>query len=160
MLTTEQQAIVKADILADGVLNAFPANSDGAWGIAALYNFAADPEWIVWKTNVDPDEIMRNGMDWTRVDNLSVGKARVWDWMTKLGTFDASRLNIRAGIEEVWQGSPGDLVVREVVYTHSKRAATRIETLLATGTGTNESPATMSFEGAISYQDVMSARNS
>jgi len=55
------------------------------------------------ETAVNPDEIMRNGMDWTQVDNLTVGKARIWDWMTKLGSFDASKVNIRAGIDECWK---------------------------------------------------------
>ena len=160
MLTTAQQAIVKADILADPTLAAKPMNGDGAWDIAAAYNLPASPEWVVWKTNVDPEDIMRNGMDWTRVDNLSVGKSRIWDWMTKLGTFDASKLNIRAGIDATWVGTSADLAVRAMVYTHCKRAATRIEKLLSSGTGSAESPAVMTFEGQVSYQDVQYARES
>jgi hypothetical protein len=160
MLTTAQLATLKADILADPVLAAFPMNSDGAWEIAALYNLAAAPEWIVWKTDVDPEDIMRNGMDWTRVDNLSVGKARIWDWLTKLGTFDASKANIRSGIDATWVGTAADLAVRAMVYTHCKRSATRIEKLFSTGTGSDASPATMGFEGQLSYQDVVLARNS
>jgi hypothetical protein len=160
MLTTEQLAALKADILADEVLNAFPMNSDGAWAIAQLYNLAADPEWIVWKTDVSLEEIMRNGMNWTRVDNLSVGKARIWDWLSRLGTFDASKANIRAGIDATWVGTTADLGVRAMVYTHCKRAATRIEKLFSTGTGSDASPATMGFEGQIQYQNVQQARES
>lgn len=159
MLTTGQLQALKADILADPVLAALPMNSDGAWEIAAQYNLPATPEWLVWKTNVDPDEIMRNGMDWTRVDNLTVGKARIWDWLTKLGTFDSSKANIRSGVDAAWVGTAADLAVRAMVYTHCKRAATRIEKLLSTGTGTTASPATMGFEGEIPYQDIMAARN-
>jgi hypothetical protein len=160
MLTVEQLAALKADILADPILAAFPMNSDGAWEIAIAYNLAASPAWIVWKSDVNPEDIMRNGMDWTRVDNLSVGKSRIWDWMTKLGTFNAAKANIRSGIDAVWVGTTADLAVRAMVYTHCKRAATRIEKLFSTGTGSDASPATMTFEGQISYQDVMSARNS
>ena len=160
MLTPAQLATLKADILADPVLAALPANSDGAWEIARVYNLEASPEWIVWKTDVDPEDIMRNGMDWTRVDNLSVGKARIWDWMTKLGVFNASKANIRSGIDAVWVGTSADLAVRALVYTHCKRAATRIEKLFSSGTGTDGSPATMVFEGQISYPDVLDARNS
>jgi hypothetical protein len=159
MLTPEQMAVLKADILADPILAAFPMHSDGAWAIAVLYNLAAAPEWTVWKTDVDPEDIMRNGMDWTRVDNLSVGKARIWDWMTKLGTFNAAKANIRSGIDAVWVGTTADLAVRAMVYTHCKREATRIEKLFSTGTGTTEAPATMTFEGQIQYQDVLLARN-
>lgn len=160
MLTQAQLAIVKADILADPVLSAFPMNSDGAWAIAEAYNLAAVPNFVVWKTAVDVDGIMRNGMDWTRVDNLSVGKARVWDWLTRLGTLDAGKVNIRAGIDATWVGTAADLAVRAMVYTHCKRSATRIEKLLSAGTGTDASPATMGFEGSVSYQDIEQARNS
>ncbi|MDD4889707.1 MAG: hypothetical protein PHU85_07225 [Phycisphaerae bacterium] len=160
MLTAEQQAILKADILGDQVLNAYPNTPDGAYAIAALYSVLADPGFIVWKTAVNPDEIMRNGMDWTRVDNLTVGKARIWEWMIRLGTFDASKTNIRAGIDAAWVGTSADLAVRAVVYTHCKRAATRAEKLFSSGTGTTEAPATMGREGALSYQEVYAARNS
>lgn len=157
MLTQQQLQAIKADIALDPVLSTLPHNSDSAFAVAEAYNLTAAPEFVVWKTAVDPDDIMRNGMDWTRVDNLSVGKARIWDWMTKLGAFDASKVNIRAGIDAVWVGTTADLAVRAMVYTHCKRPASRVEKLLATGTGTTESPATMGAEGPISYWDVMRA---
>jgi hypothetical protein len=159
-LTTEQKATLKAAILADAVLAAFPAGSDGAYEIAALLNQQASPDFIVWKSSVSVDEIMRNGMDWARVDNLTVGKARIWDWMTRLGTLNASKANIRAGIDAAWVGTAADLAVRATIYTHCKRLASRVEKLLATGIGSDAAPATMSFEGAISWQDVEQARTS
>lgn len=160
MLTTAQLQAIKAEIAADPVLAAKPMNSDGAYDIAAALNVTAVPDFIVWKTAVSADEIMRNGMDWTRVDNLTIGKARIWDWLTKLGTFNAARVNIRAGIDATWIGTAADLAVRATVYTHCKRAATRVEKLLASGTGTDAAPATMGYEGTISYQDVELARAS
>lgn len=159
MLTPQQQQIVKAAILADPVLNAIPDTWDGAYAIADLFNLPSDPPVIVWRTRVPLEEVMANGMDWTRVDNLSVGKARIWDWLGRLGTIDASRANIRAGIDATWVGTAADLAVRAMVYTHCKRTATRIEALLATGTGTDASPATMGFEGQITYADVYAARH-
>lgn len=159
MLTTEQLVALKADIEADQVLSVLANTLSAATEIADIYNQPTDPAFIVWKTSVDPEEIMRNGMDWTRVDNLSVGKSRIWDWMTKLGTFDASKVNIRAGIDATWVGTAADLAVRAMVYTHCKRVATRVEKLYATGTGTIEVPATMTLEGAIGQDDVYSARN-
>jgi hypothetical protein len=80
--------------------------------------------------------------------------------MTRLGTLNASKANIRAGIDAAWVGTAADLVVRATIYTHCKRLASRIEKLLATGTGSDAAPATMSFEGAISWQDVEQARTS
>jgi len=160
MLTTAQLATLKADILADPILSQWAATGYMASEIADAYNQLAAPEWIVWKTDVSVDEIMRNGMDWARVDNLSVGKARIWDWMGRLGTFDASRPNIRAGIDASWVGTAADLAVRAMVYTHCKRPATRGEKILSTGAGTTESPATMSFEGYLNYQNIEAALRS
>lgn len=157
MLTEQQLAILKTDILADPVLSQWAATGYMASEIADAYNVTASPEWIVWKTAVDPVEIMANGMDWTRVDNLSVGKARIWDWMTRLGTFNAAKANIRAGIDATWVGAAADLAVRATVYTHCKRAATRGEKIMSTGAGTTASPATMGYEGNLTYQDVEAA---
>ena len=160
MLTIEQAATLKAYILADPVLSAFPLNSDGSYAIADLLNKPAEPAFIVWKTDVSIDEIMRNGMDWARVDNLSVGKARIWDWLGRLGVINAAKTNVRAGIDAAWVGTAADLAVRAAIYVHCKRSATVLEKLFATGAGTDAVPATMVIEGAISYQTVDAVRGS
>jgi hypothetical protein len=159
-LTPAQLTALKADIASDSTLAAWAATGRMAEEIANAYNLPAVPEWIVWKTSVSVDEIMRNGMDWARVDNLSVGKARIWDWLSRLGSFDASKPNIRVGIDSTWVGTAPDLAVRAVVYTHCKRTATRAEKLLSTGTGSTASPATMTNEGALNYHDIEAALQS
>lgn len=136
---------------------AMPKNSDTAFFIADELNKEASNSYIVWKTTVPVDEIMRNGLDWTRVDNLSVGKARIWDWMTRLDTLNPSKVNIRAGIDATWVGTAADLSVRAVVYTHCKRKASIVEKLFATGTGTDVSPSTMGYEGPMPYQEIVTA---
>lgn len=159
MLTNQQKATLKTFIQEDPVLSLKPNNSDGWFDIANELGKVFAPSFTVWKTDVTVDEIMRNGLDWTRVDNLSVGKARIWDWMTRLGNFNTARVNIRAGIDATWTGTASDLAVRATIYTHCKRDATIIEKLFATGVGTTAEPATMTFEGQISYQDVGEALN-
>ena len=154
-LNTQQLATLKAAILADPVLDAYPNNSDGAYDMAIFLDQPATPDFIVWRTSVPIDDIMRNGMDWARVDNLSVGKARIWDWMSRLGQFDASRTNVRAGIDACWVGTAADLAVRTAVYIHCKRSASFAEKVLATGTGTDAVPATMVFEGQVSLNDLI-----
>lgn len=165
MLTPTQLQTLKAAILADPILAAFPSDPDSAFAIAALLNQPAVPDFFVWKSFVSQDEIMLNGFDWTRVDNLSVGKARIWEWMFKnTGGIDPAKPNIRAGIDATWVGTAADLAVRAVVYTHCQRLATRAEKLFATGAGTTVTngtgPATMGFEGFLNYQDVDTARRS
>lgn len=163
-MTPAQLATLKAHIDASGDLNAFPNDSDGAFGIAALLNQPASPAFYVWRTSVPIDEIMQNGFDWTRVDNLTVGKARIWDWMMRTALLNPSRANVRAGVLAVF-GTAGDLATRLATFTHCQRTATRIEKLFATGAGTTTTeqgvgPAVMAFEGNVSYQDVDVARNS
>lgn len=129
-------------------------------------NSASNPEFTVWKTSVTRREILENGFDWTRLDNLAVGKARVWtDIFAGRNEFDEpslnpSRLNVRTGIESVWVGTAPDLAVRAAVYVHCKRVATTAEQVLATGTGSDAVPATMTFEGEVSLQDAIDILNS
>ena len=80
--------------------------------------------------------------------------------LTRLGNFDASRPNIRAGIDATWVGTAADLAVRATVYTHCKRQATVVEKLFSSGAGTDASPSVMTVEGAISPDDVQQARES
>ena len=157
MLTPAQLTALGADIAAAPEFAAIPLTLDGAYEIAAAYDLPAAPYFTVWRTEVTNEEILRNGMDWTRVDNLSVGKARIWEWMMQFGTFNPSKINIRAGIDATWVGTAADLAVRAAVYAHCKRNATRVEKLFASGTGTDASPATMTHEGPISYLDVKAA---
>jgi hypothetical protein len=158
-LTNQQLTTLKAAIVADPVLSLYGMSTDDHYAIAQALNQPASPAFIVWRTAVPLEEIMRNGMDWTRVDNLSVGKARIWDWLSRLGTLNPSQANVRAGIDATWVGTAADLAVRAAVYVHCKRSATRAEQLFATGTGTDAVPATMAVEGDLTYQDVETARN-
>ncbi len=160
-LTLSQLQALKTAINADPVLSAMPNNNDSAIEIAAAFNVASNPAFIVWRTSVNLDEIMQNGFDWTRVDNLSVGKSRIWEWMfgNSARAINPSKANVRAGIDATWVGTAADLAVRAVVYTHCKRTATRGEKVFATGTGTDANPAAMAYEGAITAQNVVDARS-
>lgn len=159
MLTDAQKTALAADVAKDPAFAELPHNSDGAYAVAAAYNLPASPEFIVWRTSVSQDEIMQNGFDWVRVDNLSVGKARIWEWLfnNQSRSMNPSKINVRAGIDETWRGTAADLDVRAAVYAHCKRKATRAEKLFATGTGTVASPATMTQDGALSYNEVQAA---
>ena len=120
------------------------------------WNRPADPPKTVWKSNLELEEITSNGFDWVRVDNLSVGKARIWEWMfgNEQKSINPSKPNIRAGIAEVWKGTAADLAVQATVLNHCKRGTSRIEALFAVGTGTAAAPATMGFEGLLTEMDI------
>ena len=157
MLTPSQLVTLKTGIQSNPDFWLNGTQMLGNEEMASAYNQPSSPAHTVWKTDVLVDDIMRNGMDWSRVDNLSVGKARIWDWMTRLGTLNASKANIRAGIDASWVGTTADLAVRAVVYTHCKRNATIAEKIFATGAGTTDNPSTMGFEGLIAPEDITNA---
>jgi len=153
-LTAEQKAVILADIQASPDALAAYQLGDTAT-LAIIYNAKAAPDFVVWRTSVTQDEIMMNGFDWVQVDNLTVGKARIWEWLfdNSQTTINPSKVNVRAGIDEAWKGTAAMLAVRASIYTHIKRFATKLEKLFATGLGTDANPATMTFEGEISPND-------
>lgn len=151
-MTDAQLTALRAACFADPTAAAFFAPGEGkAAGLREYLNSTVDPAWVVWRTAVSQDEIMLNGFDWSRVDNLSVGKARIWEWLfsNEQRIINPSKANVRAGIDATWVGTQADLNVRAAVYVHCKRSATQAERLMSSGTGTTASPATMTLEGEV-----------
>lgn len=154
-MTSEQFATLKAALLANPALAQYIVDYRDDL-IRDYYNSQATPDFTVWRTNVTQDEIMQNGFDWVRVDNLSVGKARIWEWLFKnsSNSINPSKANVRAGIDETWKGTTADLAVRAAVYVHCKRLANRVERIFATGVGSDAAPGILTFEGEITTSDV------
>ena len=156
-LTTEQLHVFRAALLAETDPDLVFRRDNGQAGrVAEWYNQVGTNAPIVWKTSLQLEEITSNGFDWVRVDNLSVGKARIWEWMfgNEQKSINPSKPNIRAGIAEVWKGTAADLAVQATVLNHCKRGTSRIEALFAVGTGTAAAPATMGFEGLLTEMDI------
>jgi hypothetical protein len=157
LLTDSQNATLKAAMLAETDPQFVEwRNTGNNGGMMNFYNEIASPAFTAWKSRVTMDEIMTNGFDWVLVDNLSVGKARIWEWLfnNEQRSLNASKANVRLGIDECWKGTAAMLAQREAIYVHCKRFTTRGEKVLATGTGTDADPAVMSFEGAFNTDDV------
>lgn len=116
--------------------------------------------FYVWRPNVSQEEIMQNGFDWVRVDNLSVGKARIWEWMFQnpQRAINPSKLNVRAGIDECWSGA-ANVAIRAAIYSHCKRLASQVERLFVTGTGTDATPGDLVYIGPVSITEVSVALN-
>lgn len=138
MLTAPQLALLRAEIDGDPALAAKPLNSDGYFETAlALNTTPASPDFYVWRTSISVADIMSNGFDWTRVDNMTVGEARIWEFMTALGSIDPSKANIRAGVNEAFKGTAQDDSMRLVIFGHCQELASRTKKLFATGAGTS-----------------------
>lgn len=170
MLTPAQLATLKADIAADVVLNAMPANSDGAFAIAEIYNALASPEFWVWRTNVGQAEIVSaisvdgTTFSWPQFIARTVQEQAGWrEMFADGGWVNPSLPNVRQGFADIFSGAQaGPTAQRAHLLAIARRKATRIEKLFSTGTGSAAVPATMdaNFQGPISWNDVQSARNS
>ena len=166
ILTTAQLQTIKADILASGDLNAFPNTSDGNFAIAALYNLNASPDFWVWRTRVGQLEIVTatsvDNTNWSWPDFIARSQGERDGWREMFadgGTVNASLTNVRQGFADIFSG-PSGANQRTHLLAVGRRKASRIEKLLATGTGSTATPATMGSEGPMSGNDVLNARNS
>lgn len=159
-LTSAQIATLKTACIADNACKPLHDAADDA-GLAAWFN-TDTVTFILWRTFVTKEEITQDdAFDWTRVDNLSVGKARIWTEMFDNAgrAINPSKANVRAGIAAAWVGTAADLAVQAAVLAKCKRPATRAEKLLATGTGTTGSPAVPSFTGTVTVQEASTIRS-
>lgn len=152
-MTPEQLQAIKAYILATPALADLGRNDTE---VARQLNLNAVPEFVVWRTLVTRDEIMQEGFSWTEVDGLSVGKARIWEWLfdNETRAVNPSQTNVRAGIVEVWSGTAGKNAVQAAVLARCKRPARLVEKVLATGTGSTGAPGLLTFEGQINIGDI------
>ena len=157
-LTPAQLQAIKAAILADGTLAAKPNNSDGAFEIAAALNLNAAPNFTVWKTNVSIKEVGDN-FSGTELAGMTTGNQTRLQTIAAYSTdgVNPSLIDRRQFFDDVFSGA-GGAATRAKLLILWKRLATRAEKACAIGTGSDASPAVMSFEGTLSYQDVEQAR--
>lgn len=152
-LTSGQLQTLKTLVQADPIATAL-ANAADDVGLAAWLN-TGDATYTVWRTDVTIDEC-NAVIVWTEVDGLTAGKARIWEWMKSLAVLNASRANIRQGILDAFASATA---TRTALTALAKRLASRAEKALASGTGTNASPATLTWEGQITYADASMIRS-
>lgn len=165
-LSPEQLLAIKTDILANPDLSSQPANTDGDFEIARLYNLPASPDFWVWKTKLlkhdatDSTSPDATTFSWPAYISRSQGERDGWReiWNSTLSV-NPSLANVRQAFADIFSGAAG-AANRTHLNAMARRSASRIEKLLATGTGTTASPATMGYEGPISYREIQTARSS
>lgn len=159
-LTVEQKATLKTHILAnqDTATLYTDGNLDG---LAGLLNAQASPAFWVWRTNVQRREIYHSTgpegttFNWTIFKAQSVTEQGAWREMFMGDEADFSLQNLRAGIANIFSGSAQQNAQRDHCLAVGRRLASRIERLLATGTGSTASPGTMTFEGVLPYTELI-----
>jgi len=155
-LTPAQLVTLRADIDADPVFSVLPNNDDTSFAIAEAYNQTASPDWIVWRTNLSREELF-DATVLTELISRSQGERDTYRTMLDQGVVSAAKASIRQAFADIFSG-PAGATTRAQLTAVAKRTATRAEKLFSTGTGSDAAPATMSFEGSLSYHDVAQAR--
>lgn len=153
-LSSAQLAALKADIQSSfaGATN----DDDSNFLIAAAYNALASPAFRVWRTKISRSEVMRNFV-WTEFIGRSQGERDAFQFMLSQESISGADVNIRQGFADIFSGAAGT-TSRAQLTAMAKRDASRAEKMFAVGTGTDASPATMTFEGLVTYQDISAAR--
>jgi hypothetical protein len=160
MLTNAQLGILKTAIASDPALAAQPMNSDGNFAIAVAMNILANPVFKVWKTLVTLPEVGDNTVATELAGLTSLNLTRLQTiLMFSPGGLNPSLADRRDFFDDVYSGA-GGAQTRAKLLALWKRSATRAEKLFATGTGSDAVPATLTFEGFLTYQDVELARTS
>jgi hypothetical protein len=168
MLTSQQLQTLKTDLAGNtntvtvgGVSTAIkdvPRNGDTAFAVAAWYGQAANPAFVVWRTNISKDEV-NNAVDWTEVVALTTNNLLAFGLLKDQNKIDGSDSDIRAAFNAIFPTATKPNT-NAALLALAKRSASNVEKLFATGTGTTAAPATMGYEGQVTGQDVVSAWNS
>lgn len=158
MLTPAQKTALAAHIAASPDLNSIPNTYDGAFEIARLMALPAAPAFIVWKSSVPKNEVGK-AFQATALAAITAGNndklANFAAWNEVVEPYRADQ---RAFFDDVFSVTAG-ATTRASLLALWKRQANRAEKLFATGTGSDASPATLTFEGTLDYNEVYAARN-
>lgn len=157
MLTSQQITALKAFAAADQTAAALMASADDV-GLAAWFN-GNNGAFTVWRSSVPIYEVGEafeasglSAMTSTNNDRLSSFAA----WNPR-GVVP-SRGDHRTFFDDVFSPASG-ATTRTRLSALWRRIATRAEQALATGTGSNAAPATLVFEGKLSYIDASNIRS-
>jgi len=179
-LTQAQITTIANDIATNPVFANIPHTGDGTYAVADIYNQSASPDFLVWASNVNVNDIY-NAIDFTKYTPVdaaaenNIGTQRLLIIQTKQmnlqnmlqgrSNIDAAKANIRNGLKDAVTALPAGTAGAAIsaggasgvtVLTACTRKATVIEKLLTTGPATTGTVTAdvMGFEGAISPQDI------
>lgn len=158
-LTPAQKATLLADIQANP--EATTLHTDGNLdGLANYYNSLASPDFIVWKSTLSRHEILTQvsstgtQFQWAAGAYItrSQGERDAFrEMFNDTGTVNPAQATMQAAFADIFSGT-GGAGNRAHILAMSKRKASRIEKVFATGTGTDAAPATMTIEGPVDYR--------
>ena len=164
-LTPAQLTTLKANILANTDPAVIQAITDGANNVIAdWYNQLASPAYWLYRNMVTPSEI-KQAIDINDMVNITdTDRSRVVDIIairSEIG-FNGESASDRAAFDDVFSAAAGDNS-QQAIAALWKRQGTYAEKVFSLGTdnGNNSAnPDTTSFQGTLSFQDVVAALNS
>lgn len=119
---------------------------------------------IVWRTRVTQEEYQTavsstgSTFNWSGTGGFiarTQGERDAWRTMFSPGSVNPSQANVRAAFDDIFSGTgAGAVSNRNHLSAVSKRNATVAESVLSTGTGTDASPAVLTYEGRVSVNDI------
>ena len=157
-MTPAQLQTLKAYIESVPEWMAMPNNSDTSYFIAGELNKEAVPAFIVWKSNVDKNEVGKAFVASALAAITAGNNDKLANFAAWNETVNPSRLDQRAFFDDIFSVAAG-ASTRAALLVLWKRSATLLEKIFATGTGSDASPATMVVEETVSYQTIDQARS-
>lgn len=153
-LTPAQRVTLKAYVLAEGDLAAIYNNGD-LTGLAAALNAPASPAYTVWKSSVTIRETGQafNGSEWAGMTTANHTRLQTVAQYLAQG-YNPSAADVRAMFNDIWSGA-GGATTRANLLVLWKRVSTRLESVFASGAGTDGSPSTLVVDGSIQWQELV-----
>lgn len=181
MLTNAQAIILRDAIAADPVLSVLTSTPDNNVTIANAFNTNATPDFYVWRTSVSVEDVQNaiiyanmtpaqspdGTQQWANKALHAQGKQfNLQNLILGRDFINPSRTNVRAAFQDCLTGLPtksdgtNQAAGWTAVEAAFKRLTTRVEKLFVTGgNGAIGTPASLTFEGLLDYQDVEFSRS-
>lgn len=160
-LTSAQLALLKTHIETSPDLSGFPMNSDGHYEIARRLNTLAAPDFVVYREVVDTTEISST-VSYVAVEAMTdINRAKLTTFYSMNPYQFIPKVDVRTYFANTFGGALGGAgqETRDALVALWKRKATRAEKLLASGTGTDATPADLGWYGELSLDDVEQIRS-
>lgn len=146
-LTPAQATTVRNWLVANAsALSSQLSQPGGGATVAAALNQQAPGPFVVWRTDIRASQVVA-AITGSEFVALTAIKQNGLMLLITPGIIDASSANIRADFSAIFAAGTSLTALTAL----SKRNATYIERILATGTGTTASPGTMTFQGSLDY---------
>lgn len=145
-LTPAQVTTLRNFINADPTLGPQLATPGGPATVASALNLPASGPFVVWRTDIKPVEVV-NAIVGAEFVALTAIKQTGLTLLLMPGIIDASAVNVRNDFSSIFAAG----TTLTALTALSKRNATVVEKVFATGTGTSASPATLVFQGPLDF---------